>query len=1831
MLDQRIYLKHTTETTFPTTAAPSNAGMTLVFQGDITWTEGWFTINLTTPFAYNGTDNLMILLENYDGDYVTGYPTFRYTSTSSNYRSKYKGKDGSYPTTDAGTRTYYRPNIKFTSAPLPDDGALLGITNPSGPIPVGNNPVAVTFQNQGNNNITSATIDWDVSGTPGTPYTFNGNLAPGASVELILGTANFIAGNNIVNAEVAGVNGGADGYAGNNNVTGTFLGKPAMSGNYTIGTGGDYANFNAAVAALNASALAGPVVFNVFAGTYNEYVSLSAIANTSATNTVTFQSVTGVNTSVVLTSTASSTVNYTVRFDGADYVRFKDMTIETDAAGTTYGRVVVFQNSSDYNSVENCILNGVAVPNGSSSNIAVVYGTNPNTYNKVINNVINNGSAGVYFTGSSSSSLTGSQIIGNTINGPTYYGVYGSYMDDGTVSGNSIVISNNPYSTTYGIYMYYPDGNVDISGNDINVQAGSTSGYGIYCYYGVGSVTPGITLFNNAVILTGAPTTNAWGIGLNVANARVYHNTVSHQVSTGTTSAGLYINSTSAIYNTGEFVNNLISCFSGAPAVNITSGAVTNGAATLLNYNNLYTNGSILGLYGATNCADLAAWKTATGQEANSRSLNPSYVSATNLTPESYSLDNKGTPLPAVPKDINGTNRSATTPDIGAIEFVAPTAAKIALSDTFWNFGAQEYGKTYTKTIVISNVGASAMYIPPVVDVTPFFCNINSLTTVGAGNSINCVITFTPTTTGVYDVYLNVTNSSSTPSVKIHLKGESFAPGSLVEDFEGPIFPPLFWTVVQPPCAPTTNAIIRNNNVTYANSPTNALRFSASGTCAAGYEGYVITPQLITTAANRKFSFWYRRYSTSYAESLIVGWSSTGKDVNTDFTWGDTLDVTNTVHQQYVKTDLPIGTKYVAIRYASGAPGYYVYVDDVFGPPVYYEPYLVDVTGLTPNQTVPATVSYNYKVKIDNYGANADNFQLSVPASKGFTYTIRNKADNATISNIAIPSMQADTVILKVTVNYGGITEGQTDVGKLMVVSSGNATVRDSAEFTTTVAQIPVQPPYLQDFPTTTFPPSLWTEMDVTWGNPTSPVTYTTGSSWTYDDFGNVTSPSNRSARVNLYSTTWHEWLVSPIIDLGSTKSGYRLEFDLALTEYADTTTTTLGIDDTLALVISLDGGISWRKSNTLMLWHNGTPISPTGDHISVDLSAYSNAVRLGFYAQSTVSNADNDIFIDNFYVFDPTSVPLCTSPVAPVDDATFQEAGLTLSWTPTGNTTGYKLYFGTTDPPPFHSNLGNVTSFNTGALSFGTEYFWKVVPYNAVGDATGCDVWSFTTMPVLTVPYVQDFSTYTSSSTPVLWKEAAGKIGEPTTFTSLTTSNWLAEDFVNTPSHPNGTCAGINIYGTGRFDWLLSPLFYLGSGNNKLEFDLALTKWNNTAPDTLGIDDTLALVISLDTGKTWLKSNILQLWHAGTIISDTGDHITINLSAYTGVVQFGFYGVSTITNKDNDIFIDNFSLLADGILGLVTYDNAAATPLTEISVNIASPPLTATTGMDGRYGFMPIANGTYNITGSSTAETGSINTTDALWVVKHVVGLNLLSGMPLAAAETDNIAGITANDALQIQRRYVKLINTFPAGDWKFETVTATVNNATVSADFKGIATGDVNRSFVPGAKAATAVMLFEEGELNLSAGRLVDIPVYSVMDMGVGAISLMFDYPAEVIEIQGVSTAYRQQNLMWAAENGRLVISWMSLEGASVLPGSELLSIRAVVKAGATPAFRLGEGSELADRYGEVIFNAALSMPKLVVSSFSNGLTLGCYPNPTSGATTLSFSLETSGDASL
>lgn len=117
--------------------------------------------------------------------------------------------------------------------------------------------------------------------------------------------------------------------------------QASLSGNYTIDASSsasstNYKTFASAVSDLvsgtradggtaNGAGVSGAVVFKVANGSYNEQISIGSITGVSSSNTVTFQSASGDSSKVILTfaSSTSSTNNYTVQLNAADYIIFK--------------------------------------------------------------------------------------------------------------------------------------------------------------------------------------------------------------------------------------------------------------------------------------------------------------------------------------------------------------------------------------------------------------------------------------------------------------------------------------------------------------------------------------------------------------------------------------------------------------------------------------------------------------------------------------------------------------------------------------------------------------------------------------------------------------------------------------------------------------------------------------------------------------------------------------------------------------------------------------------------------------------------------------------------------------------------------------------------------------------------------------------------------------------------------------------------------------------------------------------------------------------------------------------------------------------------------------------------------------------------------------------------------------------------------------------------------------------------------------------------------------------------------------------------------------------
>ncbi len=118
-----IRVRHTTANSYANTSYYSATNMTTVYSGNYTAVSGWNTHNFTTPFTYNGTDNLLVEIcwNNSTGAvdskvYCSTTPTVKTVYKKSNLASA-----GICDVTTGGLSTS-RPNVKlgffgFSSAP----------------------------------------------------------------------------------------------------------------------------------------------------------------------------------------------------------------------------------------------------------------------------------------------------------------------------------------------------------------------------------------------------------------------------------------------------------------------------------------------------------------------------------------------------------------------------------------------------------------------------------------------------------------------------------------------------------------------------------------------------------------------------------------------------------------------------------------------------------------------------------------------------------------------------------------------------------------------------------------------------------------------------------------------------------------------------------------------------------------------------------------------------------------------------------------------------------------------------------------------------------------------------------------------------------------------------------------------------------------------------------------------------------------------------------------------------------------------------------------------------------------------------------------------------------------------------------------------------------------------------------------------------------------------------------------------------------------------------------------------------------------------------------
>ena len=416
------------------------------------------------------------------------------------------------------------------------------------------------------------------------------------------------------------------------------------------------------------------------------------------------------------------------------------------------------------------------------------------------------------------------------------------------------------------------------------------------------------------------------------------------------------------------------------------------------------------------------------------------------------------------------------------------------------------------------------------------------------------------------------------------------------------------------------------------------------------------------------------------------------------------------------------------------------------------------------------------------------------------------------------------------------------------------------------------------------------------------------------------------------------DWLVLPAVQMGS---NVQLSFWMALSNsYGRPVTAGSQPDDKFAVLLSSDNGATWT---ILRQWDNSGAsqysydnISPNGEEISIDLSAYSSGlIKLAFYGESTVSGGGARLHIDSVLV---DKIPTCFKPTA-LEASAILKNSVQLSWVANSGETAWKIQYkkssetawqtiDVTENPYVLSGLESLTDYDVhvaavcdGSASDGTSKYSQTIHFKTVAG----------------VPYTEPFS---ASSMPVDWSTYRGLLSE--IMNNEATLNPVATSATWKVASGNGVFAGethllLLNSGADSRAWVVSPEIQLDD-NVQFSFDLALTGSNNILQPVVPgeqDDDKFVVLISTDNGANWGK---LKEWNntdsenSYDAISCTseGQEEVCNLSAYAGQkVRIAFYGESTVKGGDSYIHIGNLHVdyipACEKPLGLILSDVTSA------------------------------------------------------------------------------------------------------------------------------------------------------------------------------------------------------------------------------------------------------------------------------------------------------------------
>jgi len=513
--------------------------------------------------------------------------------------------------------------------------------------------IEVVLINLGSDTLTDASIQWTLNGNAQTPVVYSGELLPEGDTAhiLIQSLAPFDDQTDTLRFWAEDLNGDDDLFMLNDTLTSTY--SLSLSGAYTIGgVSPDFATIADAVSALQTFAICGPVTFLLRNGTYTEQFSIDSIPGASTLNTITFSSENQDSSLVTIQFNSTSTTNYIVQLNGAKHIRFEHLGFKT--INTTYANIFFLRDGAGDVRIEHCYLEGRS-PTIVSGNSYLCYTNDTFDGNVTLrNNYFLNGTRAIYLLGNVTPAERQDSFIieDNRFVNQRTGAILAQQIKDISIGRNSVV--SNTTATYTGIQLTSSHGTNTVTLNKVNL---TSTGDGI-TINGVNSESslPGLCkVYNN---MSSVVSGSAFTLSTNRRLQFVYNTGYSAGTTASSHHAIKLFGGDSITVQNNIGVANAGRAYSETFYIPIVNG----------DYNNYYTNGTELAYRANTPYADLASWQAGTNLDSNSLSINPLFVSSSDLHILASGLHGAAVPQAGITTDIDNQLRDAVAPDIGADE-----------------------------------------------------------------------------------------------------------------------------------------------------------------------------------------------------------------------------------------------------------------------------------------------------------------------------------------------------------------------------------------------------------------------------------------------------------------------------------------------------------------------------------------------------------------------------------------------------------------------------------------------------------------------------------------------------------------------------------------------------------------------------------------------------------------------------------------------------------------------------------------------------------------------------------------------------------------------------------------------------------------------------------------------------------------------------------------------------------------------------------------------------------------------------------------------------------